>query len=178
MKRFGTGVIVAMFAAAVTVAAQAPQSPQSPANPAAAPAAPSPAVPQDRPGPAQDRPAASEKANTVTLSGCIQNAPAPASAAAGAAAETKQLFVLASAKPAAGAAGAAVGTSGSTASRYELDGSSADLTKHLNHQVEITGTLQSSSASPTGAERAAPGSAAAAPKLKVASIKMVSDKCS
>jgi hypothetical protein len=114
----------------------------------------------------------------VTFSGCIQNAPAPASAAAAGAADAKQMFVLSSAKPAGGAGAAAVGTSGSTATRYELDGVEADLTKNLNKQVEITGTLQSSSASPTGAANAAPGSAAAAPKLKVTSIKQVSDKCS
>ena len=173
MKRFWTGVIIAVFAAAVTAAAQ---EPQSPANPAAAPAAASPAAPQDRPAPPQDRPAASqEKPSTVTFSGCIQNAPAPASAAA--AGDKKEMFVLASVKPVGASAGAAVGTSGS-ATRYELDGTAAELTKHLNHQVEITGTLQSSSASPIGAEKAAPGSAAAAPKLKVTSIKMVSDKCS
>jgi hypothetical protein len=84
----------------------------------------------------------------------------------------QQRFILADAKPAPGASTSpgAVGTSG-TASRYELDGQSAELTKHLNHQVEITGTVAPASAS------AAAGAASAAPKLMVSSVKMVSATC-
>jgi hypothetical protein len=43
---------------------------------------------------------------------------------------------------------------------------------HLNHQVEITGTVQPASGG------AAAGGAAAAPMLKVESVKMVAAKCS
>ena len=185
MKRLWSGVLAAVFAATVAVAAQDP--PPSPAGPAAG----APAAPQGVPAPAGERqrdttpapgsqreiPApAQANPNTVTISGCVQNAPPAANAAAGAAAE--QQFVLANAKMAGGpTAGAPVGTSGTAATRYELDGTAAELSKHLNHQVEITGMVQSSSASPTGAANSAPGSRAAAPKLKVSSVKMVSDKC-
>jgi hypothetical protein len=78
-----------------------------------------------------------------------------------------------------GAAGSAVGTSGTTATvaEYRLDGEDKTISPHLNHQVEITGTVQSSSASTTGAANAAPGSAAAGPTLKVDSLKMIAATC-
>jgi len=70
-----------------------------------------------------------------------------------------------------GAAGAPVGTSG-TAMRYQLDGEDKAISPHVNHQVEITGTVQ-----PAGAS-AASGAAAAGPTLKVDAVKMVSATCS
>jgi hypothetical protein len=75
-------------------------------------------------------------------------------------------------------AGSAVGTSGTAATRYELDGDAKTISSHLNQQVEITGMLQSSASSAPGAASPAPGSRAAAPKLKVDSVKMVSATCS
>jgi hypothetical protein len=111
----------------------------------------------------------------VTISGCIQNAPTAsatpggaAPAAGGAAAK----FVLANAKAATGAG--AVGTAGSavTATRYQLEGEEKTISPHVNHQVEITGTVQ-----PAGAGAAA-GAAAAGPMLKVESLKMIAAKCS
>jgi hypothetical protein len=59
-----------------------------------------------------------------------------------------------------------------TATRYQLDGEAKTLSTHLNHQVEITGTVQ-----PAGAGAAA-GAAAAGPMLKVESVKMIAAKCS
>jgi len=114
----------------------------------------------------------------VTISGCIQNAPA-AGAGATASAATAPKFVLAKGKMVSGAAGSsAVGTSGATATvmEYRLDGEEKTISPHLNHQVEITGTVQSSSASATGAANAAPGSAAG-PTLKVDSVKMIAATC-
>lgn len=73
--------------------------------------------------------------------------------------------MLANVKPAKGDT-RAVGTTGTTATRHELDGSASELSKHVNHQVEITGTVEAASG------------AAATPKLKVSLIKMVSQKCS
>jgi hypothetical protein len=60
---------------------------------------------------------------------------------------------------------------------YRLDGEDKTISPHLNHQVEITGTVQRSSASATGAANAAPGSAAAGPTLKVDSVKMIAATC-
>ena len=112
----------------------------------------------------------------VTISGCIQNAPAAAGAAS-TASESK--YVLNDAKMAGGAANSTVGTSGTTiASKYRLEGDDKTISPHLNHQVEITGTVQNSSASATGAGAgAAAGSASTEPMLKVDSLKMVSAKC-
>lgn len=175
MKRFWSSVVTAAFAASVGLAAQggAPGAQGAPGAP------PSPAGAQERPAPPQ------AGGGKVTISGCIQSAPASASAAAGApaggagatASASAQNFVLANAKMASAGGAGAVGTSGTAAARYELDGDAKTISTHLNHQVEITGTVQSSSASATGAEKAAEGSRAAAPKLKVDSVKMVSATC-
>jgi hypothetical protein len=192
MKRVLSGVIAAMFAATVGLAAQDAQAPSAPAAPPApstqAPESPSPTGTSGRdqtrsPG------SLSQAAGSVTISGCIQNAPPTATAsataggagdkpAAGASASVgtsgSQRFVLANAKPAAGASAGAVGTSGSS-SRYELDGQSAELTKHLNHQVEITGTV--SPAPAAGAASPSASASTASPKLMVTSVKMVSATC-
>ena len=52
--------------------------------------------------------------------------------------------------------------------RYRLEGDEKTITPHLNHQVEITGTVSPATAA----------GAAAAPMLKVESVKMVAAKCS
>jgi len=192
--------VSAMFVACVVsvgvgVAAQGEPATQSqqPATQSAPPAAqsPQPAAESQQPapeaqGPAEQRrqpPPASPRAaqDKVTISGCIQNAPAPpAGAAASASASASSTFVLAKGKMVSGAAGnAAVGTTGTTAAgtQYRLEGDDKALSPHLNHQVEITGTVQNSLASATGAANVAPGSAAAGPTLKVDSVKMVSANC-
>ena len=152
-------------------AAQSPQPAAEAQQPAGEPQAP--AEPRRQPAPATPR-AAQDK---VTISGCIESAPATGAAASASA----RSFVLAKGKMANAAAGstAAVGTTGTAAAgtQYRLEGDEKALSPHLNHQVEITGTVQNTSASATGAANAAPGSAAAGPTLKVDSVKMVSAKC-
>ena len=118
--------------------------------------------------PAARTPAAPAK---MVISGCIQNAPAAAAApagttGAGAPAAPSAKFVLANAKGAAGAAGAAP-----VAARYQLDGEDKTVATHLNHQVEITGTVQSASLT-------TPGAGSGGPTLRVESVKMVAEKCS
>src|SRR5688572_23967918 len=164
MKKFWSGVIAASFVATVGLSAQ--QAP--PTSPPAAPGSP------QQPAPSAQ---AQGQAKTVTVSGCIQNAPAASATAtaagASASASAAPKFVLSTKGGAAGAggAGAAVGTSG-TAMRYQLDGDDKSISPHLNHQVEITGTVQ-----PAGASAAA-GATGAGPTLKVDSVKMVSATCS
>ena len=158
MRKILSGVIAASFVATVGLSAQEP--------PSSSPGAQAPAGGQGR---------------TVTLSGCIQNAPSASASAAGASAtaSASSKFVLAT-KPAAGAPGAAVGTSG-TAMRYQLDGDEKAISPHLNHQVEITGTVQSGAAGAGAAAAAGAAGAAggaAAPTLKVDSVKMVAATCS
>jgi hypothetical protein len=170
-------MFVASVLGFVGVAAQdQPATPgQQPATKSEQPAAQGeqPAAPtRQQPAPARQAP---EK---VTISGCIQSAPA-GGAGATASAATAPKFVLAKGKMVGGAAGSAVGTSGttSTVADYRLDGEDKTISPHLNHQVEITGTVQRSSASATGAANAAPGSAAAGPTLKVDSLKMIAATC-
>ena len=183
MKKVLSGVIAATFAATVGLAAQAPGAPAAPGAP------PSTQAPEPSPTGTSGReqagsPASQSQAGAVTIAGCVQNAPpaATASASAGkpdspsagasASASTQPRFILANAKQSASAAApsSAVGTSG-TSTRYELDGQSAELAKHVNHQVEITGTVQPASAG------GAAGAAAAAPKLMVTAVKMVAATC-
>ena len=173
MKNVVSAMFVASVLGFVGVAAQdQPATPgQQPATQREQPAAQGeqPAAPTRQ----QPAPAARQASEKVTISGCIQNAPA-----AGAEAAAAPKFVLAKGKMVSGAAGgAAVGTSGTTAAvaDYRLDGEDKTLSPHLNHQVEISGTVQRSSAS--GAANVAPGSAAAGPTLKVDSVKMIAATC-
>jgi hypothetical protein len=184
MNKYWSGLVVASaMAATVTLAGQSAQ--QNPAN-TPPPDAAAPAGAQRTPAPPS---AQTRTPNTVTISGCIQSAPATTAAAPAARPEApgatapgagERRFVLANASMTAGGesrAGGAVGTAGTTETRYQLEGDAAMISPHMNHRVEITGMLQSSAASPTGAERAAPGATAAAPILKVESVKMVADTC-
>ena len=178
MKNVVSAMFVASVLGFVGVAAQdQPATPgQQPATQREQPAAQGeqPAAPTRQ----QPAPAPRQALEKVTISGCIQNAPA-GGADATASAATAPKFVLAKGKMVSGAAGSAVGTSGTTAvvTEYRLEGEDKTLSPHLNHQVEITGTVQSSSASATGAANVAPGSAAAGPTLKVDSVKMIAATC-
>jgi hypothetical protein len=189
MKKYWSGLIAAgMVAATAALGAQG----QNPAN-TPPPDAAAPAGVQRAPA----SPSAQTRTDTITITGCLQNAPATASAretatnsdsAAGKAPDAAATsprstadpqFVLSSAAMAADgkANPGPVGTSGSTATTYRLQGDTAMLSPQLNKRVEISGTLQSSSASATGAANAAPGSTAAAPTLKVESVKMLAETC-
>jgi hypothetical protein len=173
--RFWSGVIAAGFVATVGLSAQ-----QNP--PGGAPAAPGGQA--DRPAPTSQ--ASSGQGKSVTISGCIQTAPgggASATAAAGGASASASTskFVLANAKM---SGSGAVGTTGSaSATRYQLQGEEKAIAPHLNHQVEITGMVDTT-ASSGGAAGAQPGGGAAGsssqtgPVLKVESVKMVSATCS
>jgi hypothetical protein len=178
MKNVVSAMFVASVLGFVGVAAQdQPATPrQQPATQSEQPAAQGeqPAAPTRQ----QPAPASRQAPEKVTISGCIQNA-AAGGAGDAASAATAPKFVLAKGKMVSGAAGSAVGTSGTTptVTEYRLDGEDKTISPHLNHQVEITGTIQRSSASATGAANAAPGSAAAGPMLKVDSVKMIAATC-
>lgn len=172
MKRHWLGVfVVAGFATTTVLGAQGNQSP---ANTPPADAAAPPGIQRTPPAPS-----AQTKANTVTISGCIQDAPMATAAAKPAepAAGAKTFYLNNATMADAGRDKAAVGTSGLSSAGYRLEGDDKLISPHLNHQVRITGMVQSSSASPTGAAAAAPGSTAAGPTLKVESVTMVSAKC-
>jgi hypothetical protein len=181
MSKYRSGFVAAsVLAVTAGLGAQG----QNPAN-TPPPDASAPAGVQRAPAP----PSAQTRTETVTISGCLQNAPAMAArgAAAGsgsaspspaAGAATRPQFILSSAAVSSAAKpGEAVGTAGSAATTYQLQGDATMLSPHLDHKVEITGAIQSSSASATGAANAAPGSTAAGPTLRVESVKMLTATC-
>ena len=152
MSKFWSGVVAASFVATVGLSGQEPAAPRGEQQPAA---------PRGEVGTSGAQAPASQSSSgqskSITVSGCIQNAPSATAAAGGgaaggatASASSGAKFVLAM-KPAAGAGGAgAVGTAGAAATRYQLEGEDKEISTHLNHQVEITGTLQSSASSGGG----------------------------
>ena len=174
MQRQWIGVFVAAaFASNAVLAAQGSPSPaNTPPADAAAPAG------IQKPSQAPSVQGKPNSANTVTITGCIQDTPmAGASAGASGAASTKSFYLNNATMADAGRDRGAVGTSGLSATGYRLEGDDKMISPHLNHQVRIVGTVQSSNASATGAANAAPGSTAAGPTLKVESVSMVSATC-
>jgi len=142
MWKTGTLVAIALTATA-TIAAQQPPAPAPP--PASAPSS----------------------TDKVVVTGCIQRgiqSPIGTTGAAGAvpAAADASKFILTKASPASDAT--------ATPKTYRLDAEDSQLTAHVNHKVEITGTLDA-------AAKPAAGDAAAPAKLKVASVKMVAASC-
>jgi hypothetical protein len=175
MKNHWSGVFVALgFATTAVLGAQGNPSPaNTPPPDAAAP----PGIQRTTPVPA-----AEAKGNTVTITGCIQDVPMTAAGAAAPAPAAREgattaYYLNNATMDAARDRGAAVGTSGLSATGYRLEGDSKLITPHLNHQVRIAGMVQSSSASPTGAANASPGSTAAVPTLKIDTVTMLSAKC-
>src|SRR5688572_6265236 len=167
MRIFVSAIFVAS-SIAIGIAQGEPGAPQGQQPGAPQPGAQQPATPREQPAP---KPQTTQTAQPgkMTIGGCIENAPAAAAgggAPAGGAASAQAKFVLANAKPV-GAAGAAVGTAGTTATRYQLEGEDKMISPHVNHQVEITGTVA------PAAGGAAAGGAAAAPMFKVESVKML-----
>jgi hypothetical protein len=171
MNKYWSGLVVAgAMAATVAVGAQS----QSPAN-TPPPDAAAPPGAQRTPAP----PSAQARPSSVTVSGCLQNAPmASATGAAGAKAPaestTASKFVLNNASMGASgsATAGAVGTSGTTARSYNLEGDTATISPHVNHRVEVTGQVQANAALAPGQATAAPG-----PTLKVESVKVLADTC-
>ncbi len=156
-------VAAGLFGTMATLGAQTP-SQQPPAD---RPTTNPPAIQQPRPQPNETRPK-----NEVTMNGCLRPGSAPGS------------FILADAgaapaMPAAESAPAiSKGTSGST-KRYDLIVKPGeDLTKHVNHKVEVTGTVSASRPPNAPAAEAAPAPAAPITEtLTVQTIKMVSATC-
>jgi hypothetical protein len=163
MKMFGLALLISATGIGVALQAQTPSTPTQ-------------------------TPSTSSNANKVTVTGCIQRAsaqtPTGTSGTSGAAVPDTQ-FILANAS----AGTSTAGTSGtanpsssamSTAPRYRLDdGAESKITPHVGHKVEITGTVdEQSHPTGSGATAGATSSGAAAPKLKVDSIRMIASSCS
>ena len=164
MRNILTAIVVAStFVVGVAAQGHKPVTPsQQPVTPSQQPATQD-KEPTTR---AQQPPATAAK---VTIAGCVQAAPAAPPAGGAPAAPAASKFDLANAKV---VSSAPVGTTeaASTAMRYRLEGDEKTISPHLNHQVEITGTLSPATAT-SGA------TATAAPTLKMESLKMVAAIC-
>lgn len=141
-----------------------------------------------RTGDTTQRTTAAAADQTVTVTGCLtaENKTAAGSNAADRAGAMEK-FVLSSVKMASGSATSGIGL----APRYQIEGlAAAELQKHLNHQVQITGTLTTGNAmgnrgrapaTNPGAEKrqGTPQSTAHAdlPQLQATSLTMVSATC-
>ena len=107
----------------------------------------------------------------VVVTGCIQKgiqSPVGTSGAAGAAADASK-FLLTKASP--------VSDATATPKTFRLDAEDSQLTAHVGHKVEITGTLDAAKPSASVTGDPAPPPAANASKLKVTSVKMIAAAC-
>jgi hypothetical protein len=115
----------------------------------------------------------------MTLTGCVDRADDVEASAAGAADVDSLSFVLTHAVKGAGAElkSESVGTSGRSVepvkgATYRLDAPAEKLNGHVGHKVEVTGTLDTTAPPSTGDTTPTP-----APKVKVASVKMIDATC-
>jgi len=155
-------VAAGILGAVATLGAQAP-SQQSPADRPTN----QPAIQQPPPQPNEAKP------NEVTISGCLKPGVSPGSFILADAGMAPAMPVGQNAPP------AAKGTTGST-KRYDLVAKPGeDLTKHLNHKVEVTGTVSASRPPSVPVPEAAPATTAAQPTetLTVQTFKMVAVAC-
>jgi len=145
-----------VMAGAIGLSAQAPQYP--PPNP------PEKQRPATDPTAAQKTPAASDQA--ITISGCLKeekDVPGLKPNVAERAGVTED-FILTNVKMAGGSpvSGIALG------SFYEIEGiAEAEMKKHLNHQVEVTGVI--TQATPAGNDPT--------PDFRATSLKMIAATC-
>jgi hypothetical protein len=129
--------------------------------------------------PSQTSPQASK---TVTVTGCIQRAPA-APAPTGTAgttpssAATTKFLLTDVAMGTTGTAGTAGASSSTKASEYRLDADDAKLTPHVGHKVEIAGTLDESPSPSTAPAGTSSSAESRSPKLKVDTVRMIAATC-
>ena len=136
------------------------------------------AAAQTTPPPSSQTPSSSS-ADKVTLTGCIERSSASSSptgtsgtaGASSASSETK--FILNTAPSSSSTAGTS-GTASASAKSYRLDADDSQLTPHVGHKVEITGTVQGGASASSATST---GSTTNAPKLKVDSVKMIASSC-
>jgi len=182
-RKIATGCFAALLGLAVSAGAQTPTTPQTPpSQPPSSPASPAPATPS--PYPSGQTPTASasdrgEKGNTK-LTGCVQ------------AGTTAGAFELTNVKKGAGAmassstpsstdpATPSASASPSSADRQTVKlvaSPSVDLTAHVGHTVELTGSWNKSASSDSTAATPS-ASMSSAKEFNVTAAKMVSSTCS
>jgi hypothetical protein len=154
----------------LTVSAQTPQRPPNPQTDTT----------QRKQQDATQRAGAAANAQAVTVTGCLKaekDVPGrrPDAAERGGVADD---YILTNVKMATASPTSAIGL----ASSYQIEGiAAAELQKHLNHQVEIVGTISQGNAQGNRGASAAAGSAASAnadlPQLQGTTLKMLSATC-
>ncbi len=195
MKRLRSAIFAAtILAVSAVVFAQSPStSPSTPGtNPSAAqnptPAPPAPATPAPATPSATAQSASS--GDKMTLTGCLREAGTGTAATSGSAAATPGATDAAGTKPA-GAESKYVledatpaSSSGSTASAqtatprtYHLIANDSALAPHVGKKLELTGTLESQTASAQAGASSATASASAAPTLRVESGNVMASSC-
>jgi hypothetical protein len=118
-------------------------------------------------------------AGKITLTGCVERADQMTPSGTAATTVDSLSFVLINAtKGTADAQAETVGTSGAKnaprMSMYRLDAEVSKLNPHVGHKVEVTGALDAAAASGPVSD---PPAAEHAPKLKVETVKMLSETC-
>lgn len=163
---------------ALTLNAQTPQRPPE-QTPQQRPQEQPQQRPQDRQGDTTQR-ATTATAKAVTVTGCLKAEKDVAGRRPNVAqrAGVTEDYVLTNVKMAPGSTTSAIGL----ASSYEIEGiAEAELQKHLNHQVQIVGTLTPGNAQGNRGASAATGSAASAnadlPQLHATTLTMLSATC-
>jgi hypothetical protein len=157
-------------ASALTISAQTPQTPPPQQPP------PTPPTTADT----TQRTAQAANTQVITVTGCLKaekDVPGRRPNAAERAGVTED-YILSGVKMAASSTTSGIGL----AEMYEIEGiAEAELQKHLNHQVEITGSLSKGNAMGNRGASAAPGSQASAntdlPQLTATSVKMLAATC-
>ena len=142
-----------------------------------------PQRPPDPQGDTTQRAAEAAKAQVVTVTGCLKaekDVPGrrPTTPEAATATAATEKFVLTNVKMAPATATSAIGL----APTYGIAGiADAELQKHLNHEVQIVGTVSPSDARGNRGAAAAPGSAASAnanlPQLQGTTLTMLAATC-
>ena len=119
-------------------------------------------------------------ASPITLTGCVERADQVSAPVTAGTTVDSLSFVLIKAARGTALDSQVAGTSGikpdaERNSMYRLDADVSKLNPHVGHKVEVTGTIDAASArTPTTND---PPSATNAPKVKVASVKMISETC-
>jgi hypothetical protein len=171
--RFGSAVFFAIATVTTVVLAQSnpvppTQQPTTQAPPTAAPSPPASAT------------VSQDKDHQITLTGCLENA--PAATAGTSAPEPVKRLVLTNAISAADSAAKTATAPGSPAGRtYQVIANEAALSPYIGKKVELTGTVEVP-VPPTASSTPAPGAegtsaAAMLPRLRVESGKALPTSC-
>ena len=183
-REMWSGTLAAVvLAATVGVTAQSEKSPEPTAQPPATAQEPAPQPPATAPEPATSS-AQSSDARRITVAGCLQQAPAapvgtsgsaapaPSTAATDAAekasGDVKLVLANAVASPAAPGATTPSTPDSAAAQTYRLIANEAALSPHVGKKLELSGTIEESSAT---------ASASSGPMLRVEAGKVIAESC-